>query len=113
MVKLVPAPVRLELIVFVALLTVIVEAAAKLIEPPDRTMAPEAAPKVMLPESIAPLTVIVPAPRPAVAVPKLMMSVVVVVVETMVPVPRISPHVEPPDPSQVPPAVPNPAVVLF
>ena len=88
---------------------------ASVILPPERVMLPEAVPKVMPAELTLPETVIVPAARPAEAVPKFSASEVVVVME--------APGVDTPVASvlhwltvgaaQVPPAVPNPAVALL
>ena len=65
--------------VLVVLLTVMMVAAARLIVPPESTMAPEPEAKVMSPESTVPLTVMGPAARPVAPLPKLMESVVAVV----------------------------------
>ena len=54
MVRLVPAPVRMESIVSAALLTVMTSAAAKVIVPPERTIVPEPEAKVMLAEFTVP-----------------------------------------------------------
>ena len=82
-------------------------------------MLPEALPKVMLAELTSPETVIVPAARPFVEVPKLSASPVVVVV---VPDMALTPVAEVLQPcvelfvvgaAHVPPAVPKPAVELL
>ena len=84
--------------------------------PPERVMLPEALPKVMPAELTLPETVIVPAARPAEAVPKFSASEVVVVVvpdnvtfpSTAVLQPWVALFVV--VPAQVPPAVPKPTV---
>ena len=87
--------------------------------PPERVMLPEALPKVMPAELTLPETVIVPAARPAEAVPKFSASeVVVVVVPEMLMLPTeevLQPWVElfVVGAAQVPPAVPKPAVLLL
>ena len=84
--------------------------------PPERVIAPDALPKVIALELTFPDTVMVPAARPAVPVPKFRSSdVVVVVVPESVSVPaeeRLQPGVASfvVGAAQVPPAVPKPAV---
>ncbi len=84
--------------------------------PPERTIAPEAEPKVSEFALTVPETVIVPAARPAEPVPKCKASEVVVLVvpdRTLVPAEEVlQPWVElfVVGAAQVPPAVPNPAV---
>ena len=80
--RLVAAPVSGVLMVSVALLTVMVDDAAKSMEAPpelERTMAPEPDANVRAPALWAPVTATVPAPRPVTPAPKLMPSLVVVV----------------------------------
>ena len=87
----------------------------KVIFPPESSIFPDADPKVIAPELTLPDTVIVPEARPVV-VPKFRASeVVVVVVPESVAVPValvLQPWVElfVVGATQVPPAVPNPAV---
>ena len=89
----------------------------RVILPPERVIFPEALPKVIPAELTLPETVIVPAARPFVEVPKLSGSAVVVVV--LLPIVGSVPPVLLPDHSvlpaelQVPFAVPKPAVPLF
>ena len=115
-----PAPPKMELIVFVALLTVVVWAAARLMVLPERTIAPEADAKVISPASTGPLTVMVPVVRPVAPLPKLTESVVAVVTlfarTTVVPAASVlQPSVAVPvvGAAQVPEAAPNPAVPLL
>ena len=116
--KLVP-PTRTVPMVLEALFTVIL-LSPMVIWPPARTMVPEADPKVILPELTVPLTAMVPAPRPAAAVPKFVLSPVVVVtlLPEMAVVPAafvLQPDVAVPThgAAQVPVAVPKPAVPLL
>ena len=88
----------------------------KVMLPPERVIFPDAFPKVIAPELTFPDTVIVPAARPFVEVPKFRESEVVVVVlpeSVLVPAeevlqPCVASFVV--GAAQVPPAVPNPAV---
>ena len=88
----------------------------KVILPPSRVIFPDADPKFIAPELTFPDTVIVPAARPFVEVPKFRESEVVVVVlpeSVLVPAEEVlQPWVESfvVGAAQVPPAVPNPAV---
>ena len=110
-------PVIAEEIVLDALLTVIVGVVPpREMVPPERTIAPEAAPKVSELAPTVPETVIVPAASPSEEVPKFNASeVVVLVVPDMALVPAeevLQPWVElfVVGSAHVPCAVPNPAV---
>ena len=80
LVRLVPAPLSGVVMVSAALLTVVVDAAARsMAVPPESRMAPEPDAKVRVPAFWVPVTRTVPAARPVERYPKLMSSVVVVV----------------------------------
>ena len=119
LVTLVAAPERIEEMVLDELLVVIVDAAARLIVPPERTIAPDPEAKVMPPVATVPLTMMVPAPRPLASLPKLTVSAVVVVMLALgavVPLlPVVHPWVELPmvGSAHVPVAVPYPAAVVL
>lgn len=111
----VAAPPMTELMVWVALLTVIVCASKLVRVPPETTTAPEPEAKVMLPALTVPETVMVPAPRPVIPLPKKTRSVVAVVTSAGSNSPVVlvvQPCVASPvvGTVQVPVAVPKPAV---
>ncbi len=115
-----PAVCLKEVIVALALFTVIVGVVPPKVRlPPERVMLPEAEPKVRELAVTLPETVIVPAARPLVDVPKFSASeVVVFVVPDNVTFPAtavLQPWVElfVVGGAQVPPAVPKPTVELF
>ena len=120
LVRLVAAPLKVEPIVFEALLTVIVDTGAKLMVLPESTMAPEPEANVRLPASTVPLVVMVPAAKPVAPLPKLRLSLVVVV--TLLPLIAVEPVVSVVQPAvavpvvgaaHVPLAVPKLAVALL
>ena len=99
--------------VSVALLTVMVDVAGKLMAvPPERVMAPEPDANVRVPAFWVPVTETVPPTRPVTPAPKLRLSLVV----GLVTLGEVSPEslvLQKGSLPQVPPAVPKPTAMLL